>query len=1163
MNPDTAILLYSAHPLGVASAGEATMAPGSPRTAVLDEIKADLDEAHGLVLAGEYSGATQSYESVRNRIFRLLADGGSAGAAAVNPHFGAPHDVTHLKEVVRAATVLLGDLVPGTPDTPVIQADIDRTRLGGYGEAAKALPRPGTEKAVPFAELATLGMVAFDDGEYDLATKRLSAAADLAKDDKVAQAGLLLNAGAAAAQAGRSDQAVKLLTGAADGFRKAENTLGTAQAMHNLAVIMAATGEVSKTEEALKQTDEQSGKAAGAVGHALEVMRSIGRADVAAELDGTGVADVVGGVPGGSATGVRAGTGVGGLLVGGADGDRAVSAEVQKSLGRGVRLIVRDPLIATAWRSTPLVGTLEQDDRKVRYTAGFALGSEIRTISWQKAAAPSVGTLLSAAYETRPTAKTYLELRWSVLTAVDLSVHLAHLFYYVIPVGLAEAYAGLGDWANARLWLYRAAQYPYLNQALEAPVLWLRLAQTYLDEGDLLYQQGEFAGALAAYGGVVAADGARGGGELYTRPALAGVGTLVAELLATPETLPGDLDAGLGAVVLDIAAKVAQLGQSLDWFGVPVDFVPPFTFDYLQNAARFLGQQAQAAERDFIQFMDRYDTGKLTRLQLQQAVASATADQAVADQQAVAARDEVQLARTAQQLTNLRRADAQAARQAYSAMANEQIGLERQIAWYSSQNSWELNNPIPGDGRRIHEVIAADRQRLGVIGRDYELLRMQQNINELALASQQSGDQLAMSQARAQAANLSAQAARLRRQQAQQLVSGFEQGFFTPEVWRRLADFMQGQVLRYLYWATRVARLMERAYEFDYDTTVDRIRTDYSAGAVNGMLGSDQLIADIDYFTYDRITRTTHKTLRAGLVVSLAEKFPFAFAGFRSTGQISFDTLLSDLERDYPGSYNHRIQAVEVAVVGLVPSGGLRGTLVNSGISQYRALDTTVKWRLQNVDTLLLGSYERDDAVLFRPRPELLTVFEGVGMASGWTLRYPPDVNDVDFRFIVDVQVTFHFEAQFDRTLAATVSAIPLPPEALRASTSFSVGNDFPDRFFLWRSQGTTTLPIGPEHLPHHHVDPVVRTVSLQLLGADGPAPAVPLTITAPGGATADVTPDGTGRVPSTTPALAALHGAPVAGAWGLATTADGADRTAVYDVLLFVEYDYTRRGGA
>jgi hypothetical protein len=132
-----------------------------------------------------------------------------------------------------------------------------------------------------------------------------------------------------------------------------------------------------------------------------------------------------------------------------------------------------------------------------------------------------------------------------------------------------------------------------------------------------------------------------------------------------------------------------------------------------------------------------------------------------------------------------------------------------------------------------------------------------------------------------------------------------------------------------------------------------------------------------------------------------------------------------------------------------------------------------------------------------------------------------------------------------------------VPAEALRATTSFSLGSDFPDRFYLWHNQGEATLTIGPEQLPHHHLDPTIRSVSVQLLGGG----ALPLTLGAPGGASAAVTADTAGRVPSSDPALAALVGADVRGDWALATTAT--DRSAVDNVLLFVEYDFTARGVA
>ncbi|QCB93558.1 hypothetical protein [Cellulomonas shaoxiangyii] len=1195
MSTSSAVLLYSAHPAVTALTAETTLAARSPRTRVLPDVRAEVERAHALVLAGDHAGAAQVYHAVRTRIFRLLHAGGPTPLAGVSDHFAAPHDVRHLPAMVAAAAVLMADLVPGDPEQPVVDPGLDRADLGAFAGAATALPRTGPVDAPAYATQAVLGRAAFDTGDYTGAMKRFSAAADAADGDPGARATLLLDAGAAAVQAGHAQEAGRLLTAALEGFRQTDDALGAAQASHNLAVVAAGAGEVETAKKAFQEADDRSRAAAGSAGRAVDVIDRLGRSGTGTRAlrlaDGSTAEPVVTGTgAGGAAAGARrvvvdgarplratatadqgatavlartdlaealAGvTGAPGVVVDEAPG----SVDLGDLLGRGATVVLRDPLAPTVWSTRPLAGAVEAAERAVTYTTGVVRGSTVTPLSWSAAEAPRVEDLLDAAYRPRLAATSHRDLRAALLSVVDVSVHLAHLYYYVVPVGLAEAYAGLGEWATARTWLYRAADYPYLNTRLEGPVLWARIARTHLDEGDTRYKEDEPAAALAAYGGVVAADGGPGDAPLRTHPALAGTGTLVAALLADPAALPDGLDPGTGALVLDVAARVRQLTAGLDWFGLPASVVPPFTFDYLQNASRFLAQQAQAAERDLIQFMERYDSGRLTRLQAQQAAAGAAADAAVAAQQAHAAQAEVELAQTARDLAQTRHDHAVDARSSYATMTAEQIALETEMAWYSSQNEWELDNPIPGDGRDIHEVIAADRHRLGEISRDHELMRMQQNADELAIAEQQAGDQVALSQARAQAAALQSQAAALRRVQAQELAAAFEASAFTPEVWKALADFMRAQAQRYLYWATRVARLMERAYEFDYDAAVDRVRTDYSAGAVDGMLGSDQLLADIDYFTYDRITRTTHKTVRASREVSLAGSYPFAFAGFRRTGAVAFDTLLADLERSYPGSYNHRIQAVEVEVVGLVPSHGLRGTLTNSGVSQYRALDGSTKWRLQNVDTMLLSSYARDDAVVFRPRPELLGVFEGVGMASGWTLRYPPHVNDVDYRFLVDVRVTFHFEAQFDRALEATVRALPVPAEQLRATTSSSLRNDRPDRFYLFTTQGSTTLTFGPEHLPHHHLDPVVRTVAVQLLPGAGPLPSVPLTITAPGGATADVVPDGDGRVASDDPALAVLAGADVLGEWGLSTTADAADRGAVHDVLLFVEYDFTAR---
>ncbi|HET9518117.1 MAG TPA: tetratricopeptide repeat protein, partial [Actinoplanes sp.] len=236
----SATLLYSAHPSVTATLAETVLTAGSPRTGVLNEIRAEVDRAHALVLAGNYQDAVLAYQNVRNRIFRLLSPGGPHG---VKDRFTAPHDLAHLREMVRASATLLADLVPGLPDPPVIAAEVDPGSIREFREGARLLPHAGDEKATRFADLAALGQVAFDNGEYELAVKRLMTAADLAGDDRTARASLLLNAGAAYVQLGNLDRAERVLDAALEGFQAAQDDLGAAQTAHNLAVVSAARGD--------------------------------------------------------------------------------------------------------------------------------------------------------------------------------------------------------------------------------------------------------------------------------------------------------------------------------------------------------------------------------------------------------------------------------------------------------------------------------------------------------------------------------------------------------------------------------------------------------------------------------------------------------------------------------------------------------------------------------------------------------------------------------------------------------------------------------------------------------------------------------------------------------------------------------------------------------
>ncbi|MFR9773795.1 hypothetical protein [Nocardia sp. SC052] len=1077
---------------------------------------------------------------------------------------------------LQGSSNVLGRLTPASRVGSSIDVGIDD------GTAAKvdSLGLHRKRSLAPAAGRAESGLAAAVQGRFDAAVDDFRAAIESATDAE--RPALQLNLGAALIQTGALDAAEATLKRAEQGFSQAGDSLGGAQVKQNLAVLLASKGQASEARELFVAAEGAARKAAGDLNSAAKVVADIGRkkpvlADLVRRTDGRridtnvrlGAAPMIRGrlatrVPNPTIT---AGPALAATALRSAEAV-SISEGGLDDLGAGLMLVLRDPADTATFHSTALVADFAKP-QATAMTAGFLTADKVRTLSWTGSDGPAVADLIAKLYEPRRDATSLLGLVWAPATTADTAARLAHIYYFETALGLGDAYAGLEEWDLARSWYLAAADYKFVNMAIEAPLLWHRIAATYLGEGDGWYRRDELQKAAHAYANVLKPVDLTApiASPLYEHTRLSATGALIPALMTDPESPPDKLGAGTAALVLDIAQRLSQIAAGLDWFGVPANFVPPFTFDHLQNSARYLAQQAKFAERDYIQFTEQHESSTLTKMQLEHAAASAKAELDVVMKQRDAAALEATVARSALRLANQRKSDAEIARDEYATMSTEQNTLEYMIAFYSLQNSWEQEAQIKGGpdaGRHVHEVVSDMRHRLGETSQTYELLRMDQNIAQLGIGAEQAANQVEAAKARLEAANWAVRASVLRADQASQLAAQFNSQTFTPEVWWQLAQFMRHHARRYLGWATKVARLMERVYEFEQDTVVDRIRTDYITGAVAGLLGADQLLGDIDYFTYHHLTQTDYRPQRVTTQLSLAQRFPFAFqTQFRTGGGMTFDISLDDVERTHPGAFNQRIQAVEARVIGPVPIEGLHGTLRNSGFSQYRRRDGQRKFRVQDVETLVLSAHDRGDMAMFRPRTEMLGVFEGAGLASTWTIEFPPSANDINYEFVVDVELTFHYEAGFDRQLEINLRNTPLPPEAKRANTAFSLRWDLPDRFFVLQSTGAADLELGPEYFPRHHLDPMVRSVSVQLLGADGPLGAgLDVGIGAPGVAAVAVTTNAKGRVESSNPTLAPLTGRSVTdGVWPISLSDDPNVRADVYDVVLFVEYDYTPRG--
>src|SRR4029450_7982463 len=101
----------------------------------------------------------------------------------------------------------------------------------------------------------------------------------------------------------------------------------------------------------------------------------------------------------------------------------------------------------------------------------------------------------------------------------------------------------------------------------------------------------------------------------------------------------------------------------------------------------------------------------------------------------------------------------------------------------------------------------------------------------------------------------------MRRDQATERRDAFNNELFNPEQWLAMARVMKKLAATALDRATDIARLMQRAYNFENDDDRKVIRRSYKVAATEGMLGGELLLSDLDRFTFYHVTRVSSEPL--------------------------------------------------------------------------------------------------------------------------------------------------------------------------------------------------------------------------------------------------------------------------------------------------------------
>lgn len=1037
----------------------------------LQEIKAHLTTANALFLRRRYREAIDTYKTAQALIYKLLYPGFPTPVAR-RPEAVFPLDPVLFNPLLAAGL----DLVEALPltdfsdkfgpiftEVPEIRSSLGVFEGMGVRSADEALQltKKDSELGISYAARGQ-----WNRSEYYFKRAMEHAARADSEDAKSAYGAAAINLAVVYINKDQAEEAHHMLNQANRIFVQHGDLVGQAQYCFNMAAAYVKQGAQGRAAELLKQGEQLVKQAEGLSPENLSVRGSIPQA--AASL--MSVTDKLSIDP------------------------RSLS---DLHTAQGLAVTFRMPGKGGGWVNQRVESRVTSEEKSFTKMLGTTIGKERLEFKWKSGDAPPTDEII-AVYKSRIDYSDLRLIRWKDEIITDFSIQLPHNYFYIIPVALGDCYHALGDYETANSHYLSAANYEYINTAFELPALWLKIATNVLHWGDLLYKNDDYTGAGNVYRIVALAPGSpqpvNTESPLYKHAKLSARGAEVRTMLAgySVSGSIGGMNPQLAIIVLTIRNRMAMLAANLDFLGM-ANIVPIWTFDYLQNVARYFAQQAIQAERGFIDFYDRGENESLTRQQLEQASSIASSELELAKQQREAAEMEVKVYQAGRDYAATRTANAQQNYNDYSAMSWERIGLQTTIAWYSSQNPWELENGIDGGSQHIHEVIAEKTKRSQTITREYELAAMQRQKEEMAKAQAMAQAQLNASVAQLDVAKQNEQIAKLRKQAAKDNLEAFENQFFSEDVWYQMGQFMRGISASYFNMALRSARMMQRAYNFENDMERYAIKTDYASQSVKGMLAADALMLDVDSFTYDAIVNVQRKRVPVKHTISLMDRYPFLFeTAFRRTGRMAFETRIEDFDLAFPGTFARRIESVEVEIVGVLPSGGVRGTLTNGGVSRYRTADINdLKVRIQPKETLVLSEYRlREDSFIFPADGRTLKIFEGAGVASSWVLDIPRSTNDLDYYSIADIRITFYYNANYDETLAEGVKTqLAAAAGANLRQRSIPLRWTYPDAFFHFQDTGILEFSLGLTDFPFQEENPQIRNLSLLVLTDEGVDP--------------------------------------------------------------------------
>ena len=541
-------------------------------------------------------------------------------------------------------------------------------------------------------------------------------------------------------------------------------------------------------------------------------------------------------------------------------------------------------------------------------------------------------------------------------------------------------------------------------------------------------------------------------------------------LLINPAILSQQTRANIG---------ICQIDNGLNYYGYADNLVPLLRYRPLATTAQHFATLAQQAQADFLSYKEHSENAELGLIQLRNQVAAAGIRVQIESQRIIQARDYMEQARI--QLEQV----------------NDVIAAKRQEIADHNSVCGQVSDFFGGIKDFFTGVPDAKGIALFGLGAGLTMSgmanRANQRVGELQkLTSQQLPMAMAALDARTREVTIAEwnkALATLDALTAQELLSYAVMRTLNSEMWNYLSGISKTILHRYLDLGAMTGWLAERALSYDQDRAIHLIRFDYFKIQVQGLMGADFLQSDLALLEKEYIIGT-QQTLPIKWTVSLARDFPLQFGQLKAKGKCSIMTSSALLETAHPGSFNHRIRAIEIAAI--MPDGEPlpRGMMINPGISVVSGPNSGDEHVLvRPPDAFPLSEYKlKDDRLVYEFPGETLMPFEGSGVDTSWQLEFPPAANPDGLSVLADLCITFYLQSRFSQGRKSDMAKAAAP--TLTHSILFSAKQSFPvlfQKFLINGNLESMKFPITSELLPRNEKERQIYNVAVYFLGKDLP----------------------------------------------------------------------------